>query len=329
LHRGRRFGTAVFGAAIAAAWSLQLPAQAATPVVGFLAAPAAAPYAKYAEAFRLGLKEAGFVSGQNVAIEYRWAEGRYDRLRGMADELVGRKVAAIVAVGGAPVALAAKSATATTPIIFVMGDDPIRHGLVRTLSQPGGNATGVSLMAVALEGKRLELLHELVPKNRPVAMLINPTSPQAEEQSKAIQNAAHVVGRKVRILRASTEAELEAAFASFAEGRMGGLLVGADTFFTSQAKTFGALAARFAVPAISPWRDHAAAGILMSYGPSLADAYRLSGVYTGRILKGTKPADLPVIQPTKFELVLNLKAAKQLGVAISRDFLTRADEVIE
>jgi putative ABC transport system substrate-binding protein len=329
LHHRRRFSAIVFGAAITAAWSLQLLAQPATPVVGFLAAPAAASYAKYAEAFRQGLKEAGFASGQNVVIEYRWADGRYERLRGMADDLVGRKVAAIVAVGGAPVALAAKSATATTPIIFVMGDDPIRLGLVHTLSQPGGNATGVSLLAVALEGKRLELLHELVPKNRALAMLINPTSPQAEAQSKAIQSSAHVVGRKLHILRASNETELEAAFATFAEGRMGGLLVGADTFFTSQAKILGALAARFAVPAISPWRDHAAAGMLMSYGPSLADAYRLSGVYTGRILKGAKPADLPVIQPTKFELVLNLKAAKQLGIALSRDFLMRADEVIQ
>jgi len=328
LDRRRRV-VAASGAVILAVWSLQLVAQQRVPVVGFLAAPAAGPYAKYADAFRQGLKEAGYVSGQNVAIEYRWADGRYERLRGMADELVERKVAAIVAVGGAPAALAAKSATTTTPIIFVMGDDPVRHGLIRSLNQPGGNATGVSLMAVALEGKRLELLDQLVPKARLIAMLVNPTNPQAELQSRAMETAGRTIGRAVQILRASNEAEVNSAFATMAQRRIGGLVVGADTFFTSQAKMFSALSTRYALPAISQWRDHTAAGLVMSYGPNLADAYRLSGVYTGRILKGAKPADLPVEQPTKLDLVINQRAAKALGLTIPKELLLRADEVIE
>ena len=326
--RRRDFVAAMGGAVLA--WSLAALAQRpAMPVIGFLAAPSPAPYQKYAAAFRQGLREVGYVEGENVTLEYRWADGRYDRLPTMAAELAGRKVAAIAAIGGAPAVLAARSATATIPIVFVMGDDPVRLGLVASLSRPGGNVTGVSLLAVALEAKRLELLRELVPTATLIAMLVNQSSPQAEIQSREVQKAARAIGQQVHIVSASTERELEAAFVTLVEKRAGALMIGADTFFTSQAAQLGALTAHHAIPAISPWRDHVAAGSLMSYGTNLADAYRQAGVYTGRILKGAKPADLPVVQPTKFELVLNLKTARQLGPTVPRDFLARVDEVIE
>ena len=325
--RRRAFITLLGGAA--AAWPLRTRAQQDKPVIGFLAAPSPAPYQKYAAAFRRGLGEVGYVEGQNVALEYRWANGHYDRLPTMAVELARRKVAAIAAIGGTPVVLAARSATATIPIVFVMGDDPVRLGLVASLSRPGGNVTGVSLLAVALEAKRMELLRELAPKAALIAMLVNPTSPQSETQSLEVQKAARAVGQQVHIASASTERELEAAFVTLVEKRARALMIGADAFFTSQAAQLAALTTRYAIPAISPWRDHVAAGSLMSYGTSLTDAYRMAGVYTGRILKGAKPADLPVLQPTKFDLVLNLKTAKKLGLTISRDFLTRVDEVIE
>jgi putative ABC transport system substrate-binding protein len=324
----RRFIT--LAGSVAIAWPLAAAAQRpAMPVIGFLAAPSPAPYQKYAAAFRQGLREVGYVEGQNTALEYRWADGHYDRLPTMAAELAGRKVAVIAAVGGTPVVLAARSATATIPIIFVMGDDPVRLGLVASLSRPGGNVTGVSLLAVALEAKRMELLREMVPGATLIAMLVNQSNPQAEIQSREVQKAARAIGQQVHIVSASTERELEAAFVTLVEKRAGALMISADTFFTSQAAQLGALTTRHAIPAISPWRDHVEAGSLMSYGTSLTDAYRQAGVYAGRILKGAKPADLPVVQPTKFELVVNLKTAKKLGLAIPRDFLARVDEVIE
>ena len=296
------------------------------PLIGFLQATPQNP--RVVAAFRQGLSETGFVEGQNVAIEYRWAEGQYDLLPAMAADLVGRKVDLIVAVDGLSV-LAAKNATSATPIIFTSGFDPVAAGLVASLARPGGNLTGFSLMMAELTPKRLELIAELVPQARVIALLVNPGNPGAEGAIGDVREAVRAKGVQLTVVKAGTESEVDAAFASLVQRQAGALLVGADPFFLSRRDLLVALAARLAVPAIYDWREYAVAGGLISYGPSLAAIYRQEGVYTGRILNGAKPADLPVQQPTTFELVVNLKTAKALALAVPPSILARADEVIE
>jgi putative ABC transport system substrate-binding protein len=314
----------------AAAWPLVARGQqTAMPVVGFLGAPSAAPYARYVAAVHQGLKEVGYIEHQNVAMEYRWADGQYDRLPALAADLISRRVAVIVPIGGAPATVAAKAATSTIPIVFNLGADPIGLGLVTNLNRPGGNITGIAVKVVDIETKRLELLHELAPPSTPIAVLLNPANAQAQTQEREAQAAARAMGRKVLVLKASTEHEIESAFASLVRERASALLVGGDTFFNSQTILFVVLTARHAIPTIYPFRSYVDAGGLMSYGASLLDAYRQTGVYVGRVLKGEKPADLPIVQPIKYELVINLKTAKALGLEVPPTLLARADEVIE
>jgi putative ABC transport system substrate-binding protein len=299
------------------------------PVVGFLSPTSRAPYAHVTAAFGQGLREAGYVEGESVTVEYRWAEGRYDQLPVLAADLVRRQVAVIAAIGGSPSAVAARTATQTIPIVFIMGDDPVRLGLVTSLNRPTTNVTGVMVVAVDLEQKRLQLLHELVPKASVIAALLNPDNPQFETQSREVSTAARAIGVQLQVLRVSTESELDTAFATLVRERAGALAVGGDAFFNSRREQIVALAARHGVPAVYPWPEYATAGGLMSYGPSLVNAYRQTGVYVGRVLKGAKPADLPVMQPTKFELVINLKTAKALGLDVPLHMQQLADEVIE
>jgi putative ABC transport system substrate-binding protein len=322
----RDFITLLGGAAVA--WPLAaLAQQPAMPVVGFLNSQSAREYAHAAAAFRQGLSETGYVEGRNVAIEYRWAEDQYDRLPALAADLVRRQVAVIAA--NTPSALPAKAATTTMPIVFLTAADPVEAGLVASLNRPGGNLTGVSILNVELGPKRLELLHEVVSSARVVALLVNPTHPAAESISREMQAAARTLGLELHILDASTEHDLDMAFAALAQVRAGALVIGADAFFVSRSEHLGALAVRHAVPAIFQGRAFAAAGGLMSYGGELADSYRLLGVYAGRILRGEKPADLPVQQSTKTELIINLKTARALGLTIPLPLVGRADEVIE
>jgi putative ABC transport system substrate-binding protein len=302
--------------------------QKATPVIGFLGSTSPGSYAPYVAAFLQGLSEEGYVEGENVAIEYRWAEGRYDRLPALAADLVGRKVDLIATSGGPPSARAAKSATSTIPIVFAVAD-PVEDGLVASLARPGGNLTGASLLFVELTPKLLELLSELVPQAGVIALLVNPNNSNAERIIRDMQEAVRAKGVQLLILKASTESEIDAAFASLVHLQAGGLVLGADPFFGSRRDQLLALAARYAVPTIYNLRESATAGGLISYGPSLAAAYRQVGIYAGRILKGAKPADLPVQQPTTFELVVNLMTAKALGLTVPPSILARADEVIE
>jgi putative ABC transport system substrate-binding protein len=304
--------------------------QPATPVVGFLNTQSPELFAHLLAGFRQGLSDAGYVEGQNVTIEYRWAQNHYERLPALAADLVGRHVAVIAATGGSVSALAAKPATATIPIVFVMGDlDPVHAGLVASLSRPGGNITGVMPITSLLGPKQLELLHEMVPKATVVGLLVNPDWPDAETQASDVQKAAHALGLHLQVLRASTEPDIETAFTTLRQQQVGALLVGNDAFFNSRRAYLVALAARYAMPTIYSFREFAVAGGLMSYAPSLVEAYRHAGLYTGKILKGVKPADLPVMQPMKFEFAINLKTAKALGLTIPPSLLVLADEVIQ
>jgi len=326
--RRREFITLLGGAA--AGWPLAARAQQpALPVIGYLGAGSPAAFASRVRAFRQGLSEAGYSESRNVAIEFRWAEGQHDRLPALAADLAARQVSVIVAPGGAPAALAAKSATTSIPIVFEMGADPIAMGLVGSLSRPGGNLTGVSSLNVEVTPKRLEILHEAVPAATVVAALINPTSPTAPAQLRELEAAAPGLGLQLQVLRAGSERDFEAAFASLLAQRAGALVIASDTLFATRSERLAALTARHAVPAIHQSRDFAIAGGLMSYGGSFVESHRQAGVYTGRILKGDKPADLPVQQVTKVELFINLKAAKTLGVSFPLALLGRADEVIE
>jgi putative ABC transport system substrate-binding protein len=323
----REFITLLGGTAVG--WPLAARAQQpAVPVIGFLNGASPEGYAPYVAAFHQGLKEAGYVEGQNVAIEYRWAQGQYDRLPALAADLVRRQVA-VIAVGTNPAAPAAKAATATIPIVFTTGLDPVQEGLVASLNRPGGNLTGVTALAVEVGPKGLELLHELVPAATVIALLVNPTNPSAEALSSDLQTAARTLGLQLHILRASTERDFDRVFATLLQLRAGGLVIGTDGFFNTQSEQLATLTVRHAVPAIFPFREFTAAGGLMSYGVSIRDLYRLVGVYTGRILRGEKPADLPVHRATKVELIINLKTAKALGLTFPITLLGRADEVIE
>jgi putative ABC transport system substrate-binding protein len=312
----------------AAAWPLAARAQQqAIPLIGFLNGSSAWESAHLVAAFGQGLSEIGYVDGRNVVIDYRWAEGRYDRLPVLAADLVRRQVAVIAS--NTPATIAAKAATTTIPIVFSSGGDPIKLGFVASLNRPGGNVTGVSFFSTTLEAKRLGILRELVPTAAMIAVVLNPNFPDAEAQSQEVQEAARTLGLQIQILRASTERDLDTTFGALAELRAGGLLVGADPFLYSRRDYIVALATRHAVPAIYEQREFAVAGGLMSYGTNITDAYRQVGIYTGRVLKGEKPADLPVMQSTRFEFVINLKTAKSLGLDVPATVLARADEVIE
>jgi putative tryptophan/tyrosine transport system substrate-binding protein len=326
--RRRQFLTLLSGAA--AAWPLGVRAQQpAMPVIGFLSSGSPDGFAPLVAAFRDGLNQTGYVEGRNLTIEFGWADGQYDRLPTLASNLVQRQVAVLVAGGGAVAALAAKSATQIIPILFVIGDDPIKYGLVASLNQPGSNITGITLFISALMAKRLELLSELMPSKSAIAALVNPKNPNAESETREIEVAARAAGRELNVFNASSESAIDATFESLAKQGVGGLLIGTDTFFFSQRDQIIALATRHAVPAFYFAREFAAAGGLMSYGPSFTGEWRQAGIYAGRILRGVKPADLPVTQPTRFELVINLKTAKALGLDIPPKLLALTDEVIE
>jgi putative tryptophan/tyrosine transport system substrate-binding protein len=303
--------------------------QASMPVIGYLGAAARDPSVHFISALRRGLGESGYVEGQNVAIEYRWAEGQYDLLPAMAADLVRLKVAVICASGGAAPALAAKSVTPTTPIVFVSGDDPVKSGLVSSLNRPSGNVTGVVFFNSALAAKRLELLRELVPTATVIGYLVNPGSPEVELEIADANEAAHALGLKLHVLRATVDRDIDAVFASLRQQQVGALVTASDPFLGSRRDQVAALAARHAIPVMAPVREYVAAGGFVSYGTSIPDAYRQAGVYVGRILNGAKPADLPVIQPTKFEFVINLKTAEALGLNVPDRLLALADEVIE
>jgi putative ABC transport system substrate-binding protein len=323
----RTFITALGGAA---AWPVMARAQQpAMPVIGFLNGQSAQGFAPAVAAFRRGLNEAGYVEGQNVAIEYRWAEGRPDRLPPLVADLVRRQVAVIAATGGNNSALIAMQATSTIPIVFTSADDAVKRGLVASINRPGGNVTGVSWFNAELGPKRLGLLHELVPDATIVALLTNPNNPESARQPAELQHAAHAIGLQLVVLTAPSAGDIDAAFTTMVQNRVGGLLIGSDPFLTNRREQIIELVSQHALPTIYSGRDFVEAGGLMSYGNSLADVYRRAGIQTGRILKGAKPSELPVDQETKFELVINLKTAKALGLEVPPSLLARADEVIE
>jgi putative ABC transport system substrate-binding protein len=324
--RRRAFITLIGG--VAAAWPrVARTQQPAIPVIGFLNGEKSAEYTRYVEAFRRGLNEAGIIEDQNARVEFRWAEGHPDRLPALAADLVRSQVAVIVATGGSN--LSAKAATTTIPIVCAVGADPVKLGLVASINRPGGNITGVSVFTTTLEAKRLGLLHELVPKAPLFGILFDPNWPGATDQLPEIEAAARAIPQSIQVLNVSNEGDIDAAFATFVKARVGALSVSGGPFFISRRDQIIALAARHAIPAAYELREFAVAGGLMSYGPSLPDVYRQIGIYAGRILKGEKPADLPVIQPTKFEFLINLKTAKALGLDIPPTLLALADEVIE
>ena len=314
----------------AAAWPVTARAQQpAMPVIGFMSARSPEDSVHLLEAFRRGLEERGFVEGRNVVIEYRWARGEYDRLPDMAADLVSRRVNVLTAVGGDPSPRAAKRATASIPIVFGMGGDPVKDGLVESYNRPGGNVTGMTLMTNLMEPKRFGLLRDLVPDARLVGVLVNPNFAPSARQLQQIEEAAGRIGQRLVVAQASTDAELDAGFAALVKGRADALLVAADPYFDTRRDRIVGFARRERLPAIYQFREYVLAGGLLSYGISITDAYRQFGVYTATILNGAKPADLPVLQPTKFELVINLKTAKDVGVKISDNLLSLADEVIE
>jgi putative ABC transport system substrate-binding protein len=326
--RRREFIGSLIGTAVA--WPLAVRAQqSAMPVIGYLNGASAASSRYNVRAFHQGLRETGYVEGQNVAIEYRWAESQYDRLPAMAVDLVRRRVN-VIATGTTPAALAAKAATTTIPIVFEAGVDPVEVGLVASLSRPGGNITGVTNLAMAVAAKGLEVIHELLPTATIMALLINPTNPRVMDPvTRDVQAAARTLGLQLHVLHASTEQDFETAFSTSLQLHAGGLVIGPDLLFLNHTEQLAVLTVRHALPAIYTNREFAAAGGLMSYGSSLADAFRLAGHYVGRILKGEKPADLPVVQSAKVELIINLKTAKALGITIPPLIMERADEVIE
>ena len=328
----REFITLLGGAAAAPSmfWPRLASAEQATmPVIGFLSSRSPAESSHLVAAFRAGLQAGGYVEGQNVAIEYRWAEGQYDRLPALAVDLVRRGVAVLATTGGEPSALAAKAATSTIPIVFTVGGDPVKIGLVASLNRPGGNATGVSLLTTVPEAKRLGLLHELVPNAALIGVLINPNYQGAEAQSREVQDAARAIDRPIEIAMAGNDRQLEAAFGTLVQQHADALLVGADPFFGTRRDRIIALAVQFKLPAMYQFRDYPVAGGLMSYGINITDGYRQVGVYTGQVLKGAKPADLPIHQSMKFEFIINLNSAKALGLQIPDKLIALADEVIE
>jgi ABC-type uncharacterized transport system substrate-binding protein len=324
----REFITVLGGAA---AWPLTARAQqpSAMPIIGFLSSRSPEESAHLVVAFRQGLAEDGFIEGQNVVIEYRWARGRYDLLPAMAADLVSRRVNVLTTAGGEPSALAAKRATSTIPIVFGLGSDPVSMGLVESFSHPGGNATGITFLTTLMEPKRLSLLRDLVPGVLLVGVLLNPNFPSSERQLQDIEEAARSVDQRIVVAKAGTDEELDAAFVALVKAGVGALLLCADPYFDTRRERIVGFAQQQRLPGIYQFREYAVAGGLLSYGISITDAYRQYGIYTASILKGAKPADLPVLQPTKFELVINLKTAKALGIRISDNLLSLADEVIE
>jgi len=325
----RREFIALLGGA-AAAWPLAARAQQPVmPVIGVVRIATRGESTHLEHAFRQGLIQAGYVENQNVAIEWRYAEGRYERLPGILAELVGRRVAAIVVPGNTAGALAAKAATQTVPIVFMMGGDPVEFGLVTSLARPGGNITGVAMLQAPVVAKRLDLLHQLVPTALTIALLTNPANPFGDAERREVQAAARTLGLELHVANAKHQDEIDALFPHLIAQGARAIVIGADAYYFNQRNQIAALAARHAIPAIAQWREYPAAGGLMSYGNNIPDAYRLTGIYVGRILNGEKPADMPVQQPTIFELVINLKAAKALGLQIPDRLLALADEVIE
>jgi putative tryptophan/tyrosine transport system substrate-binding protein len=312
----------------AAAWPLVARAQQ-KPTIGFLNSGSANAYPDRIIAFHQGLRQLGYVEGENVAVDYRWALGEYERLPALAAELVERRVSVLIATGGEPAALAAKSATSTIPIVFAIGGDPIKLGLVASYNRPGGNATGANILAAEMDGKRLGLLHELIPNAARVGLLLNPNFPAYPTQLNELQRAATIIGLQVEVLRADTDSEIDAAFEIASQKRVGALILAASPFFDTRRDKLVALATGHALPTVYHFREFAVAGGLMSYGVSIPHIYRQVGVYAGRILSGENPANLPVQQPTTFELVVNLKTAKTLGIEVPPTLLARADEVIE